>query len=294
MESQHGNFDPSTESRLEGPYFSTSGWERDFSGAHPVEMLARIARYENKREAKFEPYKKPFNTKGNSDFNKIVSCSYDGIEAFGNGKLEKQAKLVATRNMICKLKQINIGIVNETIAAGVKTDYNPHKKPIVQKFKMFKSAGTLSSSFVPASKDESNPFGSSTSFALDNNKVEADKEIDQYKAYIEGKIADPSEELIIEPVIATTETKPVTKPKIVFKRPYCDPSSNDEPSIKKTKSENIPSEDSTEGAEYWNPDNYGYENNHYGYNWKGRGNNGGGGKGAFQRGGGRGGRGSWA
>jgi hypothetical protein len=256
MERQYRNFDPSKENSLEGPYFSTSGWEQDFSGAHPVEMLARIPRFENKQEAKFEPYKKPFNRKGNSDFNKIVRCSYDGIEAFGNGKLEKQAKLVAARNMICRLKQINIGIVNETIAAGVKTDYNPHKKPLVQKFKMFKSAGTLSSSFVPASKDESNPFGSSTSFALDGNKVEADKEVDQYKAYIEGKIADPSEELPVEPVTDITETKPVTKPKIVFKRSSSDPSRIDsEPSIKKkSKTENILNEESTEGAEYWNPD----------------------------------------
>ena len=60
----------------------------------------------------------------------------------------------------------------------VKPEYNPHKKPIVQQFKMFKSAGTLSSSFVPASKDEPSPFGSLNSFALHGDQVEADKEVD--------------------------------------------------------------------------------------------------------------------
>ena len=197
MESQYGNsnskFDPSRENRLEGPFFSTSGWEQDHPvgglGVHPVEMMARIASFQNKQEAKYEPYRKPFNRKGNSDFNKIVSCTFDDIEAFGNGKQEKQAKLVSARNMICKLKQVSIGIVNETIAAGVKSDSNPHKKPLIQKFKMFKSAGTLSSSFVSASSGSSSS-SLSTSIVTPPPPVPitVDKEVDQYKAYIDGKI----------------------------------------------------------------------------------------------------------
>ena len=43
-----------------------------------------------------------------------------------------QAKLVAARNMIEKLKEMNIGIVNETLAAGVEVDHQAvHKKPVI-------------------------------------------------------------------------------------------------------------------------------------------------------------------
>lgn len=272
MESQYGNFletitkfDPSKENRLEGPHFSTSGWEQDYGGVHPVEMLARIAKFQNKSEAKFEPYRKPFNRKGNSDFNKILSCTYDSIEAFGNGKQEKQAKLVSARNMILKLKQINIGIVNETIAAGVKIDANPHKKPLVHQFKMFKSAGTLTS-FVPASKEDSSSSGFS------NCVVDAEKKgIDQFQGYIEGKIKDPSENLPEEPKTASIDTNTVSAPKIVFKRPPSEPQSvqiKGEPAIKKSKNNEQESEKQTANDEgdVWNPGDYGYGNNIYN-NW---------------------------
>jgi len=273
MEQQR--FDPSKEGRLEGPYLSTSGWEQDHSGVHPVEMMARIATFQSKQEAHYEQYRKPFNRKGKSDYNKIVVCTYDGHEAFGNGKLEKQAKLVSARNMICKLKQFNIGIVNETIAAGVKSDFNPHKKPIVQQFKMFKSAGTLASSFVKASTDSSS--------SITSTQPVEDKEVDQYKAYIEGIISDPADELPKQS--ESNETKGAsTKPQIVFKRSNSDLNSNEESEFVSKKSKNDPCDDtSQEGGSDWNPDNYGYANNYYGYNWRGRG------RGAFHRGGWRGG-----
>merc|ERR1712142_772617 len=212
--------------------------------------------------------------KGNSDFNKIVVCTYDGIESFGNGKLEKQAKLVSARNMICKLKQFNIGIVNETIAAGVKSEVNPHKKPLVQQFKMFKSAGTLSSSFVKASTNSTNPATSNTEVTPSE-----DKEVEKYKAYIEGKISDPSEKLPLE---AESES---TAPHIVFKRGNSELSNKEsEPLFKKNKSgevDNLTSYGNSgqEGSVDWNPDNYGYANN---YSWRGRG------RGGFHRGGWRG------
>merc|ERR1719452_247862 len=204
-----------------------------------------------------------------------MSCTYDNIEAFGNGKLEKQARLVSARNMISKLRQINIGIVNETLATGVKADVNPHKKPIVQQFKMFKSAGTLSSSFVAASTAE--PAISGTSSCKVNERLEADKkEIDKFQAYIEGKIADPSDELPKEPDASFVETKPVTEPKIVFKRPSGDPQTENvdiEPASKKNKVSNLVSgsinKDDGE-SESWNPGNYGYGNTNYGY-YNGRG-----------------------
>ena len=69
-------------------------------------------------------------------FNLItIRCVYDGgFEAFGNGKLEKQAKLVAAWNMIERLKKENIGIVNETLATGIVVDKNVLKKPVLQIF----------------------------------------------------------------------------------------------------------------------------------------------------------------
>ena len=64
-----------------------------------------------------------------------IRCVYDGgFEAFGNGKLEKQAKLVAAWNMIERLKKENIGIVNETLATGIVVDKNVLKKPVLQIF----------------------------------------------------------------------------------------------------------------------------------------------------------------
>lgn len=35
------------ENKVDAPYFGTCGWEQNYSGAHPVEMLARIARFES-------------------------------------------------------------------------------------------------------------------------------------------------------------------------------------------------------------------------------------------------------
>merc|ERR1711872_774987 len=234
-------------------YFSTSGWEQDHSGVHPVEMMARIATFQSKQEAQYEQYRKPFNRKGNSDFNKIVVCTYDGIESFGNGKLEKQAKLVSARNMICKLKQFN----------------------------MFKSAGTLSSSFVKASTNSTNPTTSNTEVTPSE-----DKEVEKYKAYIEGKISDPSEKLPLEAESDSYKTKiESTAPHIVFKRGNSELSNKEsEPLFKKNKSEevdNLTSYENSgqEGSVDWNPDNYGYANN---YSWRGRGT------GGFHRGGWRG------
>ena len=64
-----------------------------------------------------------------------IRCVYDGgFEAFGNGKLEKQAKLVAAWNMIERLKKENIGIVNETLATGIVVDKSVLKKPVLQIF----------------------------------------------------------------------------------------------------------------------------------------------------------------
>ena len=61
-----------------------------------------------------------------------IRCVYDGgFEAFGNGKLEKQAKLVAAWNMIERLKKENIGIVNETLATGIVVDKSVLKKPVI-------------------------------------------------------------------------------------------------------------------------------------------------------------------
>jgi len=272
-------FDPSKEGRLEGPYLSTSGWEQDHNGVHPVEMMARIATFQSKQEAQYEQYRKPFNRKGKSEYNKIVVCTYDGLEAFGNGKLEKQAKLVSARNMICKLKQFNIGIVNETIAAGVKSDFNPHKKPLVQQFKMFKSAGTLASSFVKASTDSN----SSSSITTPPPPPVEDKEVDQYKAYIEGKISDPGDSLPTESEIKETKSA-ATKPQIVFKRTNSDQNSIEESESCSKKIKNDSCDDaSQEVGSDWNPGNYGYANNYYGHNWRGRG------RGMFQRGGWRGG-----
>ena len=34
---------------LEGPHFNTAGWDQDHNGVHPVEMLARIAKFESKK-----------------------------------------------------------------------------------------------------------------------------------------------------------------------------------------------------------------------------------------------------
>ena len=64
-----------------------------------------------------------------------IRCVYDGgFEAFGNGKLEKQAKLVAAWNMIERLKKENIGIVNETLATGIVVDKSVLKKTVLQIF----------------------------------------------------------------------------------------------------------------------------------------------------------------
>ena len=62
---------------------------------------------------------------------KMLRCVYDGgYEAFGNGKMDKQAKLVAAWNMIERLKKDNIGIVNETLATGIVVDKSVLKKPV--------------------------------------------------------------------------------------------------------------------------------------------------------------------
>ena len=66
----------------------------------------------------------------------MFRCVYEGgIEAFGNGKMDKQAKLVAAWNMIERLKKNSIGIVNETLATGIVVDKSVLKKPVTIKYR---------------------------------------------------------------------------------------------------------------------------------------------------------------
>ena len=71
--------------KLEGPYFNTTGWEQDFNGLHPVNMLANIAKFQNKIEAKYEPFRGYVQKTGDGNFKKIVTCTYDNIIAHVNG-----------------------------------------------------------------------------------------------------------------------------------------------------------------------------------------------------------------
>ena len=255
---------------LEGPFFNTINWDKDFNGVHPVEMLARIAKFENKSEAKFDVCRRPLINKDPSNDNKkVVVCCYDNFTAYGNGKLEKQAKLVSARNMICKIKTKNIGIVNETLASGVtiekNVDADPHKKPIVRQFRSFTSGGSLSTmsnfksagtlgSFVPATTSSESQSSDIIKPPVKDSLVsEADQEeIEQYKAYIEGKLESPSEKLPPKPETAViTESLAATEPKIVFKRSAESEGkdSEEQPTSKK------PKEDSQQD---WDPTNYGY------------------------------------
>jgi len=287
---------------LEGPFYNTVGWEKDHNGVHPVEMLARIAKFENKPEAKFEPYRRNIKNRGSHDCRKVVVCHYDNFQVLGNGKLEKQAKLVSARNMICKIKTVNIGIVNETLAAGVTLDPtvnpNPHKKPLVRQFKSFTSGGTLGTfksagalgSFVPAS--------SSTELSCSSSSLGAEiisppvcsvndtdsLEIKQYQAYIEGKLESPTEKLPPEPGDNDNNKTPTPapKPKIVFKR-SCESNeeaeaqstlndnnqSDKEPVVKKCKTDHGNKEGEIESE--WDYSNYGYHNNQHNYQARGRG-----------------------
>ena len=48
-------WDPVRQGGLHGPHFSTAGWDQEFKvgkapGLHPVEMLARIAKFEVRPE----------------------------------------------------------------------------------------------------------------------------------------------------------------------------------------------------------------------------------------------------
>ena len=259
---------------LEGPFFNTLNWDKDFNGVHPVEMLARIAKFENKPEAQFDVCRRPLVHKDpKNDYKKVVICCYDNFTTYGNGKLEKQAKMVSARNMISKIKTKNIGIVNETLASGVtiekNVDADPHKKPIVRQFRSFTSGGSLSTmsnfksagtlgSFVPASTSAESPTSGrdlikppvKDSLVVNQSDQE---EIEQYKAYIEGKLESPSEKLPPRPETAVIpeETLAATEPKIVFKRSAESEikDSEDQPNIKK------PKEDSQQD---WDPTNYGY------------------------------------
>ena len=267
---------------LEGPHFNTTGWDQDHNGVHPVEMLARIAKFENKAEPKYDPYRGRIRNRGSHDCRKVVVCCYDGFQVLGNGKLEKQAKLVAARNMIVKIKTVNIGIVNETLAKGVTVDLhnketNPHKKPLVRQFKSFtsggtlgtfKSAGTLGSSFVAASSSSNEVV---TPPAVCSVKDTDNLEIEQYKAYVEGKIESPQEKLPPEnDSSGDTSAGPAPEPKIVFKRAANNDGTSEEPDVKKPKADdNVIDnfEDTKEeshvssGSNDWDPSNYGYQCN---------------------------------
>ena len=148
-----------------------------------------------------------------------IRCVYDGgFEAFGNGKLEKQAKLVAAWNMIERLKKENIGIVNETLATGIVVDKSVLKKPVIfsnfcqvgltpyfqvaGQFTSFKKAGTLSSSFVSASSSSSTPAKLETAVVVESVAErlakEAQREVDEYqRSLLEG---DKQSEVINGPV----------------------------------------------------------------------------------------------
>ena len=257
--------------RLEGPHFSTVNWDKDFNGVHPVEMLARIAKFEGKAEAKYDTCRRQVTNKEPCyEYKKVVICLYDDFTSFGNGKLEKQAKLVSARNMISKIRTKNIGIVNETLAAGVTIekhiDTDPHKKPISRQFKSFTAGGSLSTmsnfrsagtlgSFAPASDSSGKscdivkpPVSGSAISQTDR------EEIEQYKAYVEGKVESPTEKLE-----AKTDSEEIvcaaSEPKIVFKRSG-DSVGNvrEEPESKKQKASHI--------EEGWDPSSYGY---HQGY-----------------------------
>ena len=65
---------------LEGPYFNTVNWDKDFNGVHPVEMLARIAKFESKSEATYEPYRGKIKNRGSHDCRKVVVCIYDNFQ----------------------------------------------------------------------------------------------------------------------------------------------------------------------------------------------------------------------
>merc|ERR1719494_1506596 len=157
--------------------------------------------FEGKTEPRYEPYTKSFRGRGN--LGKICKCVYDGgFEAFGNGKLEKQAKLVAAWNMIERLKKENIGIVNETLATGIVVDKSVLKKPVAGQFTSFKKAGTLSSSFVSASSSSSTPAKLETAVVVESVAErlakEAQREVDEYqRSLLEG---DKQSDVIHGPV----------------------------------------------------------------------------------------------
>jgi len=282
---------------LEGPFFNTSNWDKDFNGVHPVEMLARIAKFENKPEAKFDACRRPVvNKDPNNDYKKLVACCYDNFTAYGNGKLEKQAKLVSARNMISKIKTRNIGIVNETLASGVtiekNVDADPHKKPIMRQFRSFTSGGSLSTmsnfksagtlgSFVPASASSESQSSDIIKPPLKDivGQSETDQvEIEQYKAYIEGKLESPSEKLPPKPETEViTESLAASEPKIVFKRSAESESKDneDQPTNKKPKE--------TDSQQDWDPRNYGYHQAYASNRGRGRGFYGG--YGGYHRGG---------
>ena len=268
---------------LEGPHFNTAGWEKDFNGCHPVEMLARIAKFEGKEEAKYEPHRRNVRNPGGHDTRKVVCCSYDNFKVLGNGKLEKQAKMVSARNMIVKIKTVNIGIVNETLAAGVTldpcVDPKPHKKPLVRQFKSFTSGGTLGSSFVAAatsSSSEGKPKDIVTP-PVCSVKDTDNIEIEQYKAYLDGKIETPTEKLPPNDSDAISQSSPAPEPKIVFKRSAdTDTQYTSEPDNKKSKTENEPSQEAETSSsdsqhQDWNPSNYGYHCNNSESRGRGRG-----------------------
>ena len=268
---------------LEGPFFNTINWDKDFNGVHPVEMLARIAKFEKKPEAKYDVCRRPLvNKDPNNDYKKVVFCCYDNFTTYGNGKLEKQAKLVSARNMISKIKTKNIGIVDETLASGVtiekNVDVDPHKKPIIRQIRSFTSGGILSTmsnfksagtlgSFVPASaSSESQSSELITPPVKDSLINETDQvEIEQYKAYIEGKVESPTEKLPPRPETAViNESLAASEPRIVFKRSAESETKDnqDQPTIKKPKE--------TDSQPDWDPSHYGYHHQPYASN-RGRG-----------------------
>lgn len=219
-------WDPVRQGGLHGPHFSTAGWDQEFRvgkapGLHPVEMLARIAKFEGKSEPRYEPYTKNF--RGRGSLGKICKCVYDGgYEAFGNGKMDKQAKLVAAWNMIERLKKDNIGIVNETLATGIVVDKSVLKKPVAGQFTSFKKAGTLSSSFVSASSSSSSgPTPAKVEMPVVIESVaerlarEAKKEVEEYqRSLLEG---EKQEDGLNEETMGVS-----SPPKITFKRSHDD------------------------------------------------------------------------
>ena len=146
----------------------------------------------------------------------------------------------------------------------------PHKKPLVRQFKSFqsggtlstfKSAGTLGSSFISSSSSADAVVSPPVCSETETDKLE----VEQYKAYIEGRIESPTERLPPPPDDDDSVPEPAAEPKIVFKR-AADNSDDVTSPPKKAKAEEDDEEPpknppAGEDEASWDPSNYGYQCN---------------------------------